>query len=84
MSMKTTFDLPEALIADVKRVAKERGQTAREYVQQALVAALKEEQTPREPFKLEDLSFKGGQGLSAEFAGATWEEILEASYGDRY
>ena len=82
MSMKTTFDLPEALVADVKRIAKQRGQTAREYVQQALVAALKEAETPREPFKLKDLSV-GGNGLSPEWANATFAEILEESYGDR-
>lgn len=82
MDMKTTFDLPEALVADVKRIAKERGVTAREIVTQALTRVV-EEQSPK-PFKLKDGSFKGGQGLAPEWANATWAEILEDSYGDRW
>jgi len=80
--MKTTFDLPEALVADVKRNAKRRGQTAREFVQQALRAAVADAESPKEAFRLKDLSV-GGNGLSPEWANATWAEILEDSYGDR-
>ena len=38
--MKTTFDLPEALVRDLKKLARERGTTARAIVQQALARTI--------------------------------------------
>lgn len=58
MTMKTTFDLPEGLVRDVKRLARERGTTAREIVQQALVRVV-EENEAIEQFTLNDLSVQG-------------------------
>lgn len=56
--MKTTFELPEGLVHDVKRIARERGTTAREIVQQAL-ARVVDEHEAIEPFTLKDLSVSG-------------------------
>lgn len=81
MPMKTTFDLPESLIRDVKRIAKNRGTTAKDVVRLALMRVVAEESS--EPFVLRDASVSGG-GLTPEFANATWAEILAASYGDRW
>jgi len=38
--MKTTFDLPETLVQEVKRIAKVRGTTAKEIVREALLRAV--------------------------------------------
>lgn len=56
--MKTTFDLPETLVDDVKRIAKARGTTAKELVREALVRVV-EEDDQRHPFELRDLSQRG-------------------------
>ena len=80
MTMKTTFDLPESLVHDVKRIAKQRGTTARDIVQQALIQVVRDDAAPA--FTLRDASVDGA-GLTPEFADATWSEILDASYGDR-
>ena len=81
MTMKTTFDLPESLVRDVKRIAKDRGTTAREIVQQALTKAV-EDADAQKPFTLRDSSVPGW--LAPEFADTSFQELLEESYGDRY
>ena len=58
--MKTTFDLPETLVADVKRIARARGTTSRELVRQALTRLVDEESAVVKPFKLRDMSVKTG------------------------
>jgi hypothetical protein len=61
MAMKTTFDLPETLVTDVKRIARARGTTSRELVREALMRlVVEDEATPRKPFKLRDMSVKVG------------------------
>lgn len=56
MPMKTTFDLPETLVAEVKRIARTRGTTARELVRQALTRLVDEDAAGPKPFKLRDMS----------------------------
>jgi Arc/MetJ family transcription regulator len=59
--MRTTIDLPDALLAKAKRVARARGIALRELTIQALSALLGQGE-PRAPFRLRDASF-GKQGL---------------------
>lgn len=58
--MKTTFDLPETLVADVKRIARARGTTSRELVRQALTRLVDEDSVEPKPFKLRDMSVSLG------------------------
>jgi hypothetical protein len=58
MSMKTTFDIPEPLIKEIKRIARERGVTARAIVQQALTRVVEESSAERH-FTLPDASVTG-------------------------
>lgn len=82
MPMKTTFDLPEALVRDVKKLARERGTTARAIVQQALARTIAEqEQIPR--FVLEDASVDGWQAMRPEFRGLPLHELVLTSYDER-
>ena len=67
--MKTTFDLPETLVADVKRIARARGTTARELVRQALTRLVDEDSTPAQPFKLRDMSVNIGWPADLDDAG---------------
>lgn len=77
--MKTTFDLPEPLLRDVQRLARERQTTARSLVEQALIRLL-ETASNAPAFRLADASV-GGDGLTAEFRDATWERIRDIAYG---
>lgn len=60
MPVKTTFDLPETLVADVKRIARARGTTSRELVRQALTRLVDEDTAQPKPFKLRDMSVNIG------------------------
>ena len=80
VSVKTTFDLPESLIDDVKRIAKSRGTTARDVVWQALTRAV-DEDGAAQPFVLAD---KSVPGVPTDLAvNADWAELRALAYGDR-
>lgn len=82
MPMKTTFDLPEDLVHAIKKLARERGTTARAIVQQSLVRTLAErEQTPH--FELQDASTTGWQSMDPEFRGFSLHELVLKSYDGR-
>jgi len=80
-SMKTTFDIPEPLLRDVQKLARDRHTTTKSLVEQALAKLLEEAMTAK-PYVMPDASVGGG-GLTPEFQDAPWESFLEASYGDR-
>lgn len=80
--MKTTFDLPEWLVADIKRLARARGTTAREIVQQSLARTLRENESDQK-FVLRDASTPGWQSLRPEFRGIPLHELVLKSYEDR-
>ena len=82
MTMKTTFDLPEALVRAVKKLARERGTTARAIVQQALTRTLEEHERSKQ-FVLEDASTAGWQSIAPEFQGLPVRDLVLKSYGDR-
>jgi hypothetical protein len=79
--MKTTVDLPEALVHEAQNVARAEGTTLRALVEDGLRAALARRQSGRR-FQLADASVDGN-GLRQEFRGAGWEELRVAIYGDR-
>lgn len=81
MPVKTTFDLPEALVRDVKQLARERGTTAKAIVQQALLHALAEhKQVAR--FVLHDASSTGWESMAPEFRGLPLHELVLQSYDE--
>ena len=79
--MKTTIELPEALFAKAKRVARARGMTLKALIEQGLRQVLAEKKDAP-AFKLRDASV-GGTGLSAEYQNATWEQMRDTLYGGR-
>ncbi len=79
--MKTTVELPDALLAEAKRAAAERGTTLRALVEAGLREVLALDRG-RAPFELRDESVDG-HGLRSEFEGAGWERIRAAAYEDR-
>jgi hypothetical protein len=75
--MKTSFDISEPLLHEVKALAKQRGVTTRSLVEQALMKLLDEARQPT-GYVLPDLSVPGG--LTPEFANASWEMIRDEIY----
>lgn len=76
--MKTSFDISEPLLQEVKALAKQRGVTTRSLVEQALMKLIDEAKQPR-TFNLRDGAFGEG-GLTPEFEHATWDQIRDAIY----
>ena len=79
--VKTTVEISDPLLDEARKLAVREGVTLRTLVERGLhrvVADSKE----RPAFKLRRASFKGN-GLQAEFRGASWERIRDAAYEDR-
>ena len=78
--MKTSFDISEPLLLEVKQLARQRGTTTKSLVEQALAKLLAEAAAETTPsFTLRDVSFGSG-GMTAEFANAGWEKIRDEIY----
>jgi hypothetical protein len=77
--MKTTIDIADPLFEEAKALAERERTTLRALIEEGLRAVLAGKGQAK-PFKLRDMSFKGGQGLSPEFADADWSRIREAAY----
>jgi hypothetical protein len=75
--MKTSFDISEPLLREVKLLAKQRGTTTKSLVEQALIKLLAEAETASS-YQLPDLSVPGD--FTPEFKHATWEQIRDEIY----
>lgn len=85
--MKTTIELPDALLAQARRYADAHSMTMKTLIEQGLRKVMAEKKG-NAPFKLRDGSFDGssgagGNGLTPEFQNATWEQIRSAIYTGR-
>lgn len=79
--MKTTVEIADALLAEVRRTAERRGVTLRTLIEEGLRHAVKTS-ARRQRFILRDASFKG-EGLQAGHADGDWERIRDAAYEGR-
>ena len=77
--MKTTIEIPDALLAQAKAKAAREKTTLRALVAAGLVHVIGNK-PPRRKFKM--VTFKG-RGLQPEFQGASWEKIRDAIYEGR-
>jgi hypothetical protein len=78
--MKTTVEISDSLMRDVRKLAAREGVTFRALLERGLRRVLSE-QKPTASFKLKKASFKG-HGLQPEFQDAPWSNIRDASYGE--
>lgn len=79
--MKTTVELPDALLAEAKRAAAQDGTTLRALVERGLRGVLAE-RASRSEFRLRDASVDG-RGLRDEFRGRGWDDVRAAVYEGR-
>ncbi len=80
--MKTTIDIPDALLAEAQAIAARDGVTFKALTLDGLRKVIAERNAPKAPFTLRDCSVKG-EGLTPEFEGASWEKIRDAIYEGR-
>jgi len=76
--MKTTVEIPDALLDEARKTAAREGTTIRALVEEGLRRVIAERRRA-EAFRLRKASFRG-QGLQPEAAGASWERIRDAVY----
>ncbi|HVS14741.1 MAG TPA: type II toxin-antitoxin system VapB family antitoxin [Thermoanaerobaculia bacterium] len=79
--MKTTIEIPDALLEEARRLASARATTVKALVVAGLRRELRE-QSRRQRFRLRDASFEG-RGLQPEMAEGSWERLRELVYAGR-
>lgn len=79
--MKTTVEISDSLLKDVKRVAARDHTTVRALIEEGL-RRVTAERAAAKSFKLRKASFRG-KGLQGPMAGASWQQIRDASYEGR-
>ncbi len=80
--MKTTVQIPDALLAEIQQIATKNKTTLRALMQEGLQHVVEQERMKKKPFKLKDCSVRGN-GLVDELKNARWSDIVAMSYGDR-
>ncbi len=79
--MKTTFEIPDAVLDEARDVALREGTTVRALVEEGLRHVL-EERRRGSAFQLRRATFRG-QGLRPEVADGPWELIRGLAYRGR-
>jgi hypothetical protein len=79
--MKTTLDISDPLLREVRALAARERTTLRALVEQGLRRVLAERKR-KPPFRLRKATFKG-RGLHPDVQGLSWDEIRSLSYEGR-
>ncbi len=79
--MKTTVEIPDALLEQAWKLAARDGTTVRALIEQGLRQVLGDRKRGG-AFRLRKASFKG-EGPHPEAAGASWEQIRATIYAGR-
>ncbi len=79
--MKTTVQIPDALLAEIQQIATKNKTTLRALMLEGLQHVVELERK-KKPFKLKDCSV-GDPNAPWPLEGKSWEEIRALAYGDR-
>jgi hypothetical protein len=79
--MKTTVEIPDSLLREVKKIASAEGMTVKALIGEGLRRII-DERKRAGPFRLRKATFKG-DGLQAPVAGSPWERIRDMAYEGR-
>jgi hypothetical protein len=79
--MKTTVEISDTLLREVRELAAREGVTLRTLVERGLHRIVAETKDSA-PFKLRRASFKG-RGLQEELGEASWDGVRDLIYRDR-
>lgn len=80
--MKTTIDISDALLKQVRRMAAERNTTIRSIVEAALRDALAKQEGRRRKYRLDTHTFEGN-GLQSGLSWDDWNTIRSMTYEGR-
>jgi hypothetical protein len=80
--VRTSFDLPDSLLAEAKRLANKRKVPLRELIEEGLRMVLAQQRKSAQPFRIKDCSY-GSLGLVEGLSWGDWDRMLELTYGDR-
>jgi hypothetical protein len=80
-SVKTTVEISDPLLREVRKLAEREGVTLRTLVERGLHRVVAES-TRKSPFKLRRASFKG-KGRQADLADASWDKLRDLAYEGR-
>jgi hypothetical protein len=78
--MKTTVEISDALLREVRELAAREGVTLRALIERGLHRVVAET-ARRRRFRLRKASFKG-KGLEPELRGAPWDKLRDVIYKD--
>jgi hypothetical protein len=81
VAMKTTVELPDALLREAKRMALKRRTTVKALIEQGLRTVLAEPKS-KGGFRLRQAAFKG-DGLSAGQSLQDWAAVRDLVYSER-
>jgi Arc/MetJ family transcription regulator len=81
LCMKTTVEITDTLLEEVKKVAAEEHTTVRALIEEGLRRVVGERQQ-RTAFRLRRASF-GGQGLHTDVPDGSWQQIRALAYEGR-
>jgi hypothetical protein len=81
INMKTTIEIPDALLEEARQLAAREQTTLKALVSEGLRRLIAERQE-KKPFQLRKVTFRG-QGLQGHLSGASWEQIRELAYEGR-
>jgi hypothetical protein len=79
--MKTTVEISDSLLREVRDLAAREGVTLRTLVERGLHRVVAETRHSA-PFKLRRATYKG-KGRQAEFAETSWDRLRDLIYQDR-
>jgi hypothetical protein len=80
-NMKTTIDIPDPVLDEVRKLAEREGTTVKALVERGLRRVLADERRGS-GFRLRKASFKG-KGLRPELEHVSWERLRELAYEGR-
>jgi hypothetical protein len=80
--MMTSFDVPVALINEVRRLANAQNRTISALVVEGLDAVVDRYRRQQPVYRLPDVSVDG-DGVAPELSGVAWHEMCAAVYGSR-
>ena len=80
--MKTTLEIPDPLLDQVRKIAARDGETLRSLVEQGLRKVVAERNAKAKPFKLRQVTV-GTPGVLSAYEKASWEEKRALMYEGR-
>lgn len=80
--MKTTVQIPDALLAEIQEIAAKNKTTLRALMQEGLMYVVERERT-KKPFKLRDMSYPPKHLVKEKMKPKSWEEVRAIIYEGR-